>query len=169
MKCLCAVALLCLALACSAHADTFTQFTFTGVCSDCAGEAIAMLTVTGFIPGQVFTLDLTNFVSFSYAGTNLRAGFDIAPSDNPTVSGSLGPTFPNPYHVQVITPDTVRGFSSEADGTWGVTSGQGLDDQGTSSSWDLAVPEPGMTAIAGAGLLALALISRYSRRLAQTM
>jgi len=169
MKCLCAVALLCLALAGSAHADTFTQFTFTGVCSDCSGTATATLTVTGFIPGQAFTLDLSNFVSFHYNGTNLRPPFDITPSDNPDVDGSLGPTFPNPYHVHVATPDTVRAFASEADGSWGVSSGQGLDDQGTSSNWDLAAPEPVTAAIAAIGLLALALISRYSRSLLQAI
>ena len=168
MKCLRAVTLLSLAWACIAHAGPLpvTQFTFTGVCSDCAGSAIATLTVTGFTPGLAFNLDLSDFVSFSYAGTNLRGPFVITASDDPTVFGSLGPAFPNPYLVHVEIPSTPSGFDSELDGSWAVAD-QGIDDQGASSSWDVATPEPATAAIAGFGVLALAMISRYARRLAQ--
>ncbi|HEY1342597.1 MAG TPA: PEP-CTERM sorting domain-containing protein [Bryobacteraceae bacterium] len=149
------------ALAATATTDLF----FSGVCSDCASVAHATLTVTGFTPGEVFTLDLSNFVQFSYEGTNIRGPFVITPSDNPIVSGSLGPSFPNPYPVSVSTPDTIRAFASQADGSWAVSSGQGPDDFGAVSSYSLtAAPEPATMAIAAAALLALAVARRFNTR-----
>ena len=63
-----AIALLAWSPPRAAHA---AQITFTGVCSDCQGNGVATLTVTGFHPASPFTLTLSNLVSVSYAGANL--------------------------------------------------------------------------------------------------
>src|SRR6266567_4182978 len=72
------------------------QIYFIGVCGDCEGNASATLTVTGFDPANPFTLTLSKFVSFSYAGTDLVPPFVIDSTNVTNVSGSLGPTYPVP-------------------------------------------------------------------------
>src|SRR5438874_1133542 len=116
-----AIALIALA---PARAD---QITFTGVCSDCRGNAIATLTVTGFDPAVPFTLTLSDFVSFSYAGTNLLAPFVLDHSNVISVSGTLGTTYPHPYDVFIEAAVGTPSFASSIEGVWALSSGQGLD------------------------------------------
>jgi|ERR1043166_8133731 hypothetical protein len=67
------------------------QIYFTGVCGDCEGNTSATLTVTGFDPANPFTLTLSKFVSFSYAGTDLVPPFVIDSTNVTNVLGSPRP------------------------------------------------------------------------------
>jgi hypothetical protein len=151
-------ALILLAIIQSCYA---AQIYFTGVCGDCQGNALAALTVTGFDPANPFTLTLSKFVSFSYAGTDLVPPFVIDSTNVTNVSGSLGPTYPRAYDVRIDAAPGTPSFVSFADGQWALSSGQGLDDLGTISSYSLtpvSTPEPG-AAFVGAGVLLLAIAS----------
>ncbi|HTS29949.1 MAG TPA: hypothetical protein VMH81_28955 [Bryobacteraceae bacterium] len=164
MKHLLVVSLVSLASVCVMRADTVTEITFTGVCSDCKGDAVATLSVTGFSLGTVFDLTLDDFMSFHYLGTDLTSPFTIDKSDVSSVSGSLGPTFPGSYGVELV-PTTIglRSFSSLADGSWGVSSGQGQDDFGSASSYSLAptsVPEPAAMQLMALVFLAVSCLAR---------
>ena len=137
------------------------QIYFIGVCGDCEGNASATLTVTGFDPANPFTLTLSKFVSLSYAGTDLVPPFVIDSTNVTNVSGSLGPTYPRAYDVRIDAAPGTPSFVSFADGQWALSSGQGLDDLGTISSYSLtpvSTPEPG-AAFVGAGVLLLAIAS----------
>jgi len=136
---------LCLASVAALQADT-VQIMFTGQCSDCNGKAQGILTVTNFTPDSVFTLNLDDFVSFSYNGTNLLDPFVLNHTNVTAVSGALGPAYPGTYDVQITAAVGTPTFISFSDGNWALSSGQGPDDFGTNSSYSLAassVPEPG--------------------------
>jgi len=140
------------------HPAHATQIQFTGICSDCAGNALAILTVTGFDPSSAFTLTLDNFVSFSYAGTNLTQAFVIDSSNVQSVSGTLGPDYPHAYDVSIQANPPTRSFASSAGGNWAISSGQGPDDVGASSFYSptaVATPEPGAALEVAGGILLL--------------
>ena len=90
------------------------QIYFIGVCGDCEGNASATLTVTGFDPANPFTLTLSKFVSFSYAGTDLVPPFVIDSTNVTNVSGSLGPTYPRAYDVRIDAAPGTPSFVSFA-------------------------------------------------------
>ena len=122
------------------------QITFTGQCSDCTGEAQGILTVTNFTPDSVFGLNLDDFVSFSYNGTNLLNPFVLDHTNVTAVSGAIGPAYPGAYDVRIEAAVGTPTFVSFSNGNWALSSGQGPDDFGTNSSYSLAaasVPEPG--------------------------
>ena len=150
--------LVSLASVCAIQADPIsdpvTEITFTGVCSDCAGEAVAILSVTDFRPDTVFDLTLSDFVSFQYLGTDLVKPYTIDSSSVLSVSGMLGPALPGSYDIEVLTTGARLNFLSFSDGSWELApsaSGQGLDDFGATSCYSLGpcdslasapVPEP---------------------------
>ncbi|MBI4908482.1 MAG: PEP-CTERM sorting domain-containing protein [Acidobacteria bacterium] len=135
---------------CKAVAFT-TLINFSGVCADCEGNGLGTLEVTGFTPGSPFTLTLSNFVSFSYAGTDILPPFTI--TSPTTAEGLIGPGFPGAYDV--IIEDSLFSFQSTISGFWSI--GEPSRDFGFVSAYNVAIPEPsafGMMAAGFAGLLA---------------
>jgi hypothetical protein len=143
-------------------------YNFVGVCGDCySGEG--SVTATLDLSDSNTTISLTNFVSFSYGGSDMMSGYDVVAGDpGLSVSGSLV-GLPGTANVEI---DNVFTFFSSfsggnRDGTWS-TGNMGItgnvtttDDQGTPHTWSAATnsstaPEPatvGMIAGALAGIV----------------
>lgn len=119
------VAVICLH-ATQAHAiavnNVFTTFEFTGQCSDCNGSAAAQLEVRNYIDGT--SLTATNFVSFTYDGTNLLNPFTITAANLTGISGSVGPGLPGSFTVAIESLSLNLQFQSNINGTWSVSSAQ---------------------------------------------
>jgi len=124
-------------------------FDFTGTCTDCRGTANAVLQVKNYVLGG--SLSTSNFVSFTYEGTNLLRAYTI--NQIMTLTGSIGST-PGSYAV------SLTGFSSAADSTYNFSTGQNGNwstgpfnrnaDQGTAGRFSVAtaaVPEPATWAL----------------------
>jgi hypothetical protein len=138
-----------------------TSISFDGTCTDCTGHGLGTLLVTGFVPGNQFTLNSGNFVSFTYQGSNLQSPFVINTSNVTTVAGTLGPNFPGPFNVQIVSLTLQVEFQSFSDGTWQIFNPT-LNDFGAASSFDTAgVPEPETIVLTGIGILALGLGRKY--------
>jgi len=139
---------------------------FGGTCTDCAGGVTGTLLLNGTLAADLGQPIASNFVSFTYNGSNLLAPFTINPgSPGFSISGTLqvSPTIP-----AFTIADTANNFKLQSDGTWcaGTTTACTIAsaDQGTSGS--LSTPEPGTgsTAILGAaGLAGWFLRRRFSR------
>ena len=145
-------------------------FSFIGKCADCEGSGRGTLKLTNYELGTDF--DETNFVSFTYDGSNLFDPYEI---DNGNVSyafGNIGAT-PGPYNVSIGGLVEGEGvpifdraaflsfpsaldfgliyFSSYDDGEWSTGYNIEIDDYGVDGVWNLAadvtpspsdVPEP---------------------------
>jgi hypothetical protein len=144
------------------HATTVAvqSYLFTGQCTDCTGTGIGTLNLTGYTEGTSFLR--SNFVSFTYS-SNLVPSFEITSDNLGSIFGSLGPTFPGPFEVQIFRTDGADFFSS-ATGIWSLSQ----HDDGRTSSWDsvavVATPLPGALPLFATGLAGLAWIARRSRR-----
>jgi hypothetical protein len=138
------------------------EILFTGVCGDCAGDALAVLTLkTSNTAGA--SLTGSNFVSFSYFGTNLVNPFTIDNGDPGFfVSGNLPAALPDTANI------TIEGdgytFVSQLSGTWSVSVPLQLvaADNGLSSAYTGA-PEPATMALVGLGLTAVVFAGRWRR------
>ncbi len=133
-------------------------YSFTGACTDCTGNGIGTLTVSGpYTLGSFLTL--SNFVSFVYS-SNLIPMFTISSSDvNLVVSGSL--PSPLPAAATVTIANNVWRFSSSTSGAWSV--GSPLRDFGAVNSWSApaaSAPEPASIGLLGLGLAAITSLAR---------
>ena len=133
-------------------------YNFTGACSDCYGghgNATATLTLSGYTLGSAF--NASNFVSFTYTGTDLLPTFTITSlSPGLMASGTLPSSLPGYANVSVSSSSYF--FSSMSDGTW--SAGRPiLGDRGTVGTYS-ALPEPATMGMLGFGLLGVALLSR---------
>jgi hypothetical protein len=135
------VAALALTDSSSAAPGTIT-FNFSDTCSDCSGTATASRVLAGsYTLGT--PIPASNFVSFTYNGTNLTPSFTFTPSSqNSSVTGSVtNIPGPNAFLVEgntngVVVDGSTSGlfFNSGLNGNWSV----GLSDEGTAGMWSMA-------------------------------
>jgi hypothetical protein len=148
----------------SAAPGTIT-FNFSGTCSDCSGTATASLVLAG---GYTLGTPITssNFVSFTYNGTNLTGPFTFTPSSpNFSVSGSMT-NIPGANAFYVVGSSNAVYFDSVLSGNWNV----GLSDQGTAGTWSMsgggvsATPAPPTIILLAIGLMSLTAFGVWQRR-----
>jgi hypothetical protein len=146
-----------------------STFSFFGDCSDCTGQGHAMLTLNNYTLGNGITT--ANFVSLTYAGSNLIGPFTITDADivaDGYISGVIGPPLPGAYNLFVFDNSNVtHEFISNTAGYWCAGNGCG-DDQGLNGVWSVAtsVPEPASMALLAAGVAGLGAIRRKQARAA---
>lgn len=128
-------------------------YDFTGTCTDCTGTVSAQLTLTSYTLGTA--LEDSNFVSFTYDGSNLLAAFTITSEELMNLTGILGPDLPGMFSVGVSGDD--HAFVSATNGEWCAGNSCG-SDYGTNGIW--GVPEPMSAALLGTGLLGFAIVRR---------
>lgn len=169
------IALLGLAglLTVTASAERFKPvevYTFSGVCSDCTGTATGTLVLTSDFVLGVSTISTSNFVSFTYSGTDLLPAFTISSGDlGLSVSGTFAGSMPASYADVHLSN---RSFSFDtylqpADGIWVAGFNKKFGDQGNTYSWNAAstsVPEPATLGLIGAGLAGLAVVGLRRKR-----
>jgi len=158
-----------------AHATSFIgtaqTFEFTGDCTDCGpkggdGVGIGYLTLQDYTLGtSLASLPSSDFVSFTYS-SDVIPSLTIPSSDDPSLTGMLGPTFPSPYAVTISDSSNGDYFDATNGGAWCITEsgsctppGGGALDSGDSSDFS-AIPEPMSAALLSAGLFALGLVRR---------
>jgi hypothetical protein len=160
-----ALVIAALASALPASASTIS-YDFTGACSDCyggSGNAYGTLVLSAtYTPGSPITT--SNFVSFTYDGTNLLGPFTITNSSpDLSVSGSIPSVLPSAATVSIdaVVNETFLEFNTNTDGAWSVTNPP--TDMGTLSSWSAvstSAPEPGTSGLLGLGLIAALVLGR---------
>lgn len=155
--------------ACAAYANPVTTYSFTGVCSDCSGDASAQLVLSGYTLGDSITS--SEFVSFTYDGTNLFPSYTFGSADLASISGSLPASLPGTADLSVTCFEAagcpgaraLLTFSSTTSGTWSLSSSGGGADQGIDGAWSLtSAPEPADGFLLATGLLLLAAGRRWN-------
>ena len=179
-----------LAAASASHAAVpvpVQSFSFYGDCLDCTlnsqpGQPMATLVLTiGYQPGS--PIGNTNFVSFSYVGSNLVDPYTVVPF-NPdrslgqfaaySIAGAMDGS-PGPKSFLIEFDDGLR-FESLSSGGWytcapgpskGYYSGTcdylNNDDFGERGSWNQPIPEPGTYGLMALGLGVLGIAARRRR------
>ncbi len=150
------------ATAATAPAPAQEVFTFRGDCSDCydgSGSVSATLTLQNYTPGDA--IDASEFVSFSYGGSDLFPAYSITDlGDLGDIEGSLGSS-PGFYNVNLF--GRVSGgetfdydyFNTDDMGGWNTGVVQSADI-GVNGVWNetttSAAPEPAAWALTALGV-----------------
>ena len=138
-------------------------YSFNGACTDCYngdGDVHATLVLEDYTPGD--SIEASNFVSFSYSGSNLVPAFTVLPANLTLgISGVIPTTLPGPAEVHIFFDLPTSNFISNTDGSWYVNEA----DYGTSGTWS-AAPEPSTWALT---LIGFAGLAYASARHAKTM
>jgi hypothetical protein len=130
-------------------------YEFDGVCSDCAGTGVGLLTLQDYSLGT--PLSAANFYSFTYT-SNLFSMSIASPAQLSNIMGSLPDTMPGTAFVVLKdTSATPLYFLSNSDGSW-CAGTNCTQDTGTASGWASAAPEPSTQLSVAAALLAVALL-----------
>jgi hypothetical protein len=162
LACCLTVLLLAFVSPARASVSALSEYQFTGDCFDCAGKGVAQLTLTGYTPGN--DILVSNFVSFTYDGSNLINPFtitqsDIVGPDTGFISGVLGPAFPGIYSFTLDKFSSNDLFQSYGEGFW-CAGFSCSDDVGNNGLWSVAsslpIPEPGSLALLGASVAVVA-------------
>ena len=153
----------------------FSTLFFIGNCEDCAAAlhrpdyaVTARLVLQNYFQGSL--ISPTNFVSFSYNGSNLLDPYSILSSSSPlTVSGNISFAMPgaNEFHVTGVNLTGVnRYFDLFIGGRWdtGVPPRRTADNGGSGTFGPNAVPEPATMLLMGAALAAAGLARRRRQR-----
>jgi len=135
-------ALFALLLVCAFNAapvNITTTFQFVGTCADCTGTATGTLILQNYTLGS--QIQLSNFVSFTYNGTDILSAFTLTPSNIPNlISGSLPAslaTTPGPASVSINANTSTPGFLTGSGGSW-CAGAHCAFDHGNSHTWSLA-------------------------------
>ncbi len=143
-----------------AGATARVAYEFEGTCLDCTGTATAELVLQDYTQGAA--IDATNFVRFTYAGTNLLPGYAITPPELGGISGSI-PATPGGHALFAIrSSDLTRTFFTGTGGGW-CTGAECRRDEGTAAVWSAAprpIAEPVSFALVASGLIGLGLLLR---------
>ena len=132
--------------------DTFQQYNFSGVCTDCNlathAPSLAELVLKNYVAGTAITR--YNFVSFHYDGSDKLAAYTI---DNNPLNPDI-PSMQGFMYASLATQSVLfvaqgnNHFTVSNSGAWTTD----LQDEGTGGTFSSAVPEPGTLALLGLGL-----------------
>ena len=133
-------------------------YLWSGLCSDCTGTATATLTLHTYLQGTPILS--TNFVSFTYDGTDRAGAYTILPAALSSIAGNIPLSLPSVADFQIVSSGALPTFATHADGSWVL----GNDDFGASSSFSPA-PEPASYALVAGALVLLATATRGPRQI----
>ena len=167
------------------QAASIQTFLFSGVCDpmDCTGFGTGTLVLTNYTQGTA--IGISNFVTFSYGGTNLLAPFVILQADVTSLVGNIPNGLPGPGTLVIDTNNAplvnnlTRGlvvstvgvsvpvlpfFNTFPGGNWSAGESGLIFDFGNNGIFtqQSGVPEPSSVLLIGAGLAAIFLRRRQS-------
>ena len=139
-----------------------STFYFSGHCLDCVGVVTARLVLKNYF--QSTPINPTEFVSFTYDGSNLLLAYSILATDSPSVTGNIPVALPGAADFHVST--SRHFFDLSTSGIWN-TGSPSPGDNGNLGSFSpnapSSVPEPATMLLMGAALAAAGVARRLRK------